>query len=66
MQFTLIETGASIGGGATLLPGITIGAGAIIGAGAVVTKNVPAGVTVVGNPDAVIRTQDHTDKAVIR
>ncbi len=39
-----------IGGGAILLPGITIGDDAIIGAGSVVTRDVPAGVTVVGSP----------------
>jgi acetyltransferase-like isoleucine patch superfamily enzyme len=47
---TVIEAGASIGGGATLLPGIRVGAGAMVGAGAVVTRDVPAGATVVGNP----------------
>jgi len=39
-----------IGGHAIILPGITIGDDAIIGAGSVVTKNVPNGVTVCGNP----------------
>jgi len=39
-----------IGGGAVILPGIAIGDGAVIGAASVVTKNVPAGATVVGNP----------------
>jgi len=33
---------------------ITIGRGAIIGMGAVVTKSVPAGVTVAGNPAAIL------------
>jgi maltose O-acetyltransferase len=39
-----------IGGAATLMPGVTIGDGAIIGAGSVVTRDVPAGTTVAGNP----------------
>jgi maltose O-acetyltransferase len=39
-----------IGGGAIILPGIVIGDEAIIGAGSVVTKHVPAGATVRGNP----------------
>ena len=47
---TIIRRGASIGANATILPGISLGKGCIIGAGSVVTKDVPPGVTVVGNP----------------
>jgi UDP-2-acetamido-3-amino-2,3-dideoxy-glucuronate N-acetyltransferase len=47
---TVIERGASIGSGATILGGVRIGRGAIVGAGAVVTRDVAAGETVVGNP----------------
>lgn len=47
---TLVKKGASIGANATILPGITIGEGSMVGAGAVVIKDVPPGVTVVGNP----------------
>ena len=43
-----------IGGGAIILPGVTIGDDALIGAGAVVTRDVPAGVTAVGNPARVL------------
>ena len=39
-----------IGGGAILLPGVRIGDGAIVGAGSVVTRDVPAGAIVKGNP----------------
>lgn len=41
---------AYIGSNAVIRQGLTIGAGATIGMGAVVTKDVPPGVTVVGNP----------------
>ena len=56
---TLVKRGASIGSGATLLCGITIGERAIIGAGSVVTKDVPAGATVVGNPARIISSNLH-------
>ena len=43
-----------IGGGAIILPGVTIGDDAIVGAGSVVTRDVPAGATVVGNPAKLV------------
>jgi maltose O-acetyltransferase len=51
----VIGDGAWIGEKAMILPGRNIGAGAIVGAGAVVTKDVPAGAIVGGNPARVIR-----------
>src|SRR6516165_49064 len=48
---TLVKRGASIGSGSTILCGVTIGEKAVVGAGAVVTKDVPAGTTVIGNPE---------------
>lgn len=47
---TIVEDNVSIGAGAVILPGVTLKKGCVIGAGAVVTKDVEAGVTVVGNP----------------
>ena len=44
-----------IGGGAIILPGVTIGDDAIVGAGSVVTRDVPAGATVAGNPAGIRR-----------
>lgn len=53
---TLVESGASIGSGSTLLGGLTIGRGAMIGAGSVVTGDVPPFSTVAGNPARVLRS----------
>ena len=39
-----------VGAGAIILPRLNIGKGCTIGAGAVVTRDVPSGATVVGNP----------------
>lgn len=39
-----------IGAGAILMPGVTVGDRCVIGAGTVVTKTVPAGSVVAGNP----------------
>lgn len=39
----------------TILPGVKIGAGAVVGAGSVVMKDVPPGVTVLGNPAKVFQ-----------
>jgi acetyltransferase-like isoleucine patch superfamily enzyme len=54
---TIVGRGASIGSGATILCGVTIGEYAIVGAGAVVTRDVPAGTRVAGNPARVLIRQ---------
>ena len=55
MKGATIRRGARVGGGAILCPGVEIGAEAFVGAGAVVTKDVPPGKLVVGNPARVLR-----------
>jgi UDP-2-acetamido-3-amino-2,3-dideoxy-glucuronate N-acetyltransferase len=47
---TIVEKGASIGGGSVILPGLRIGRNSMVGAGAVVTRDIPAFAIVVGNP----------------
>jgi len=58
---TVVKQGASVGSGATLLCGITVGENALIGAGSVVTKDVPAGAVVAGNPARAVKS--HSPKA---
>ncbi len=51
----VIEEGAYIGCNATVLPGVTIGKNAGVGACSVVTKDVPPGAVVAGNPARILR-----------
>jgi UDP-2-acetamido-3-amino-2,3-dideoxy-glucuronate N-acetyltransferase len=54
---TVIDDFASIGANATILPGIKIGKYAVIGAGSVVTKDVPPGMVVAGNPASELKSK---------
>jgi acetyltransferase-like isoleucine patch superfamily enzyme len=51
----IIDDYVWIGRGVIILPGVKIDEGAVIGAGAVVTKNIPAGAIVGGNPAKILK-----------
>jgi len=56
---------AYIGNDCLIMPGVTIGNDVIIGAGSVVTKSIPDGLMVAGNPIKVIgRTEDFVKKTI--
>lgn len=50
-----LEADVWLGGSVVICPGVTIGRGSVVGAGSVVTRDVPAGVVVAGNPARVIK-----------
>jgi UDP-2-acetamido-3-amino-2,3-dideoxy-glucuronate N-acetyltransferase len=58
LERTVVRRGASIGSNATILCGVEVGERAQVGAGAVVTKNVPPGAVVAGNPARIIRSRE--------
>ena len=59
----LVEEQAWIGAKAVLLPGVTVGRGAVVAAGSVVTRDVPPGMIVGGNPARPIKARTTTDLA---
>lgn len=55
-----------VGNNAMIMPGITIGNDVVIGAGAIVTKNVPDGVVVAGNPAKIVGMIDDYRKKYLQ
>lgn len=53
-----IGRNSKIGANVTILPDITIGENTLVGSGSVVTKDVPDGMVVAGNPAKVIKRVD--------
>lgn len=54
----IIKDGAYIGAYSQIMPGVTIGEGSLVAAGSIVTKSVPDGVVVAGNPARFVCTVD--------
>lgn len=50
-----LKRGCWIGANVVILPGVTVGENAVVGAGSIVTKDVPSGFVVAGNPAKVIK-----------
>lgn len=54
----VVEDWAYLGSQSLIMPGVTIGEGALVAAGSVVTKSVPSGMIVGGNPAHIICSVD--------
>jgi putative colanic acid biosynthesis acetyltransferase WcaF len=59
----IVAAGAFVGARAFVLPGVRIGEKAVVGACAVVTKDVPDGLTVAGNPARIVHPGNPAEKA---
>ena len=55
LERTVIRRGASLGSNATIMGGVEVGERAVVGAGSVVTRAVPPGAVVAGNPARIIK-----------
>jgi acetyltransferase-like isoleucine patch superfamily enzyme len=53
-----IKKGARIGANATILPGVLVGEGCVVGSASVVTKDIPKGSTVIGNPARIVKSRE--------
>lgn len=54
----MIKDWAYVGAHAQIMPGVTIGEGAMVAAGSIVTKSVPDGMVVGGNPARLLCSVD--------
>mgnify|MGYP001162169950 FL=1 len=54
----VIEDGAVIGGGATVIAGCIVGSDAVLGAGSVLTKNIPNNEVWAGNPAKFLMSRE--------
>lgn len=62
-----IEDDVFIGARSIIMPGVTIGKGSIVAAGSVVTKSMPEGMIVGGNPAKVIaKVDDYIEKMKLK
>lgn len=59
-----VANGVVVGAGAKILGPISVGEGARVGSNAVVTRDVPAGATVVGIPGRIVRKRDDENDEV--
>ncbi len=62
---TTVDAGARIGANAVLLAGLSVGARAVVKPGAVVTRSVPTGAIVEGNPAAIVGYIDVVQQALL-
>lgn len=58
LRGAVLEENARVGANCTLLPGVRIGRNSLVGAGSVVTRDVPDGWVVAGNPARKVKTID--------
>lgn len=66
-QYRRISIGSNcfIGANSTLLPGVRIEDNVVVGAGSVVTRSIPSGYVVAGNPARKITTIEHLHEKVL-